>query len=71
MSSISKMQIRGISSYSPNHDETIEFYSPLTMIIGSNGCGKTTIIESLKYACTGVGRIIYYCIISISSYLVM
>ena len=55
MSSISKMQLRGIRSYSPNHDETIEFYSPLTMIIGSNGCGKTTIIESLKYACTGVG----------------
>lgn len=21
--------------------------------IGSNGCGKTTIIESLKYACSG------------------
>ena len=23
------------------------------MIVGSNGCGKTTIIESLKFACTG------------------
>lgn len=23
------------------------------MIVGANGCGKTSIIESLKYACTG------------------
>lgn len=23
------------------------------MIVGANGCGKTTIIECLKYACTG------------------
>ncbi|KAJ1410934.1 hypothetical protein B484DRAFT_336194 [Ochromonadaceae sp. CCMP2298] len=53
MSSISKMQIRGIRSFSPNEDATIEFYSPLTMIVGANGCGKTTIIESLKFACTG------------------
>eukprot|EP01032_Pedospumella_encystans_P030175 gene30175-34058_t len=53
MSSISKMQIRGIRSFSPDRDETIEFYSPLTMIVGANGCGKTTIIESLKFACTG------------------
>lgn len=53
MSSISKLQIRGIRSFSPDVDETIEFYSPLTMIVGANGCGKTTIIESLKYACTG------------------
>jgi DNA repair protein RAD50 len=53
MASISKLQIRGIRSFSPNRDETIEFYSPLTMIVGSNGCGKTTIIECLKYACTG------------------
>ena len=53
MSSIGKMQIRGIRSFSPDRDETIEFYSPLTMIVGANGCGKTTIIESLKYASTG------------------
>ncbi|CAM9975589.1 unnamed protein product, partial [Phaeothamnion confervicola] len=33
--------------------QTIEFYSPLTMIVGENGCGKTTIIECLKLACTG------------------
>lgn len=33
--------------------KTIEFYAPLTMIVGANGCGKTTVIECLKYACTG------------------
>ncbi|WVQ73482.1 hypothetical protein IAR50_003054 [Cryptococcus sp. DSM 104548] len=31
----------------------IEFYSPLTVIVGHNGSGKTTIIECLKYATTG------------------
>lgn len=53
MASISKLQIRGIRSFSPNNDETIEFYSPLTMIVGMNGCGKTTIIECLKYGFCG------------------
>lgn len=53
MAFISKMQIRGIRSFSPDRDETIEFYAPLTMIVGANGCGKTTIIESLNFACSG------------------
>lgn len=53
MASIEKMSIRGIRSFSPDRDETIEFYSPLTMIVGANGCGKTTIIEALKFICTG------------------
>ncbi|KAK4689016.1 DNA repair protein RAD50, partial [Tremellales sp. Uapishka_1] len=33
--------------------EVIEFYSPLTVIVGHNGSGKTTIIECLKYVTTG------------------
>lgn len=53
MACIEKMSLRGIRSFSPNRDETIEFYSPLTMIVGANGCGKTTVIEALKYVCTG------------------
>jgi DNA repair protein RAD50 len=53
MAAIEKLSITGIRSFSPNRDETIEFYSPLTMIVGANGCGKTTLIECLKYVCTG------------------
>ena len=53
-SSLQKLMISGVRSFDPNHDESIEFYSPLTMIVGANGCGKTTIIECLKFACTGV-----------------
>ena len=31
----------------------IQFCFPLTIIVGANGCGKTTIIEALKYSVTG------------------
>lgn len=54
MSCIEKLSIRGIRSFSPNREETIEFLHPLTVIVGENGCGKTTIIECLKYNCTGI-----------------
>ena len=55
MSSIEKMTIQGIRSYGPRDQDTqlIEFFSPVTLIVGQNGCGKTTIIEALKYATTG------------------
>lgn len=53
MSSIEKLSIRGIRSFSPHTQNVIEFYSPLTIIVGNNGAGKTTIIECLKYATTG------------------
>jgi DNA repair protein RAD50 len=53
MASINKLSIRGIRAFSPERDETIQFYSPLTMIVGSNGCGKTTIVECLKFLSTG------------------
>ena len=35
------------------NNETIQFFSPLTLIVGHNGSGKTTVIECLKYATTG------------------
>lgn len=54
MSSIDKLSIQGIRSFSPEKSETIAFGSPLTLICGQNGCGKTTIIECLKYATTGM-----------------
>ena len=54
MASISKLSIRGVRSFSPEDEEqVIAFCFPLTIIVGANGCGKTTIIECLKYAVTG------------------
>jgi energy-coupling factor transporter ATP-binding protein EcfA2 len=54
MAHLKKLAIRGVRSFSPDDEQTMEFQTPLTMIVGHNGCGKTTIIECLKYACTGV-----------------
>ena len=53
MSSIEKLSFLGIRSFSPEEQSIIEFYTPLTIIVGHNGAGKTTIIECLKYATTG------------------
>ncbi|BFZ57441.1 DNA repair protein rad50 [Savitreella phatthalungensis] len=53
MSSIDKLAIKGIRSFDNNQTETIQFFSPLTLIVGHNGSGKTTIIECLKYVTTG------------------
>lgn len=53
MSSLYKLSISGVRSFSPKDHETIQFGAPLTLICGQNGCGKTTIIECLKYATTG------------------
>jgi DNA repair protein RAD50 len=53
MSSIDKLSIRGIRSFSPWEEQKIEFFKPLTLILGQNGAGKTTIIESLRAMCAG------------------
>eukprot|EP00002_Diphylleia_rotans_P020999 TRINITY_DN4082_c0_g1_i3.p1 TRINITY_DN4082_c0_g1~~TRINITY_DN4082_c0_g1_i3.p1 ORF type:complete len:1299 (-),score=342.01 TRINITY_DN4082_c0_g1_i3:46-3942(-) len=53
MATIDKLMIRGVRSYSPDEANVIEFFRPLTLISGANGSGKTTIIECLRYACTG------------------
>ncbi|KAJ3065812.1 DNA repair protein rad50 [Podochytrium sp. JEL0797] len=53
MSEIEKLLISGIRSFGPDHAGVIEFYTPLTLIVGHNGAGKTTIIESLKFATMG------------------
>jgi len=44
MAKIEKMKILGIRSYSPEEGSVIEFPSPLTLIVGQNGCGKTVSI---------------------------
>ena len=52
MASLDKLAIRGIRSFDDKHVSVIEF-TPVTVIVGHNGSGKTTIIECLKYATTG------------------
>lgn len=53
MSSLYKLSVSGVRAFSPKDQETIQFGLPLTLICGQNGCGKTTVIEALKYATTG------------------
>ncbi|KAG0143588.1 hypothetical protein CROQUDRAFT_109076 [Cronartium quercuum f. sp. fusiforme G11] len=53
MSTIDKIAIRGIRSFDHEKMAVMQFYSPLTVIVGHNGSGKTTIIECLKYITTG------------------
>ncbi|XP_037076450.1 LOW QUALITY PROTEIN: DNA repair protein RAD50-like [Pollicipes pollicipes] len=55
MSSLDGVMIQGIRSFGPKDVDRghLKFLSPLTLILGENGCGKTTIIETLKYATTG------------------
>lgn len=54
MSKIDKLQIMGIRSFDNQKGEMIKFFSPLTLVVGSNGSGKTTIVECLKYVTTGM-----------------
>ena len=54
MSRIDKLAILGVRSFDNQRSETIQFFSPLTLVVGYNGSGKTTIIECLKYATTGL-----------------
>ncbi|CAK3759758.1 related to DNA repair RAD50, ABC-type ATPase SMC superfamily [Lecanosticta acicola] len=54
MSKIDKLSILGVRSFDHQLAMNIQFHAPLTLIVGSNGSGKTTIIECLKYATCGV-----------------
>ena len=53
MSTLDKLAIRGIRSFDDKSLSIIQFRPPVTVIVGHNGSGKTTIIECLKYATTG------------------
>jgi len=53
MASIERLSIQGIRSFDPRNAQTIEFLKPLTIIVGPNGSGKTTIVECLRFATIG------------------
>jgi len=53
MTTILKLGIQGIRSFDHEHMEIIDFETPVTLIVGPNGSGKTTIIECLKMASCG------------------
>eukprot|EP01083_Nonionella_stella_P039643 107799_1 len=53
MTTLEKLQLQGVRSYDPLNPCTLKFFKPLTIIVGRNGSGKTTIIEALKFVCTG------------------
>lgn len=50
-----KLHISGLRSFGcgDNEGQSVKFSTPLTVLLGPNGSGKTTIIEALKFACTG------------------
>lgn len=52
MALLHSLEICGVRSFSPESKETISFNTPVTLFLGQNGCGKTTIIESIRYALT-------------------
>ncbi|XP_053973732.1 DNA repair protein RAD50 [Hylaeus volcanicus] len=54
MSRVRRLSIRGIRNFGDDNEEAnIRFSRPLTLILGQNGTGKTTIIEALKFATCG------------------
>lgn len=55
MSRIERMSILGVRSFGveDKDKQVILFLSPLTVLVGGNGAGKTTIIECLKYVTSG------------------
>lgn len=46
MALIESMKIVGIRSFGPDHPQKIEFFTPVTLILGTNGTGKTVSCSS-------------------------
>lgn len=56
MAALNKLAIRGIRSFDDKQISVIEFFSPVTVIVGHNGSGKTvcpefpaTLLKSLNF----------------------
>ena len=52
MTELKRLEISGIRIFKEDDPQIIDF-EPLTLIVGANGTGKSTIIESLKFATIG------------------
>lgn len=53
MTTIDRLGLRGVRSYGTDEETFIKFFKPLTIILGRNGSGKSSIIEAVKMATTG------------------
>lgn len=53
MTTIDRLGLFGIRSYGTEEEIVIKFFKPLTIILGRNGSGKSTVIEAVKMATTG------------------
>ena len=54
MSTLKRLGLAGFRSYGIEEMEKIDFNVPLTLILGKNGSGKSTILEVLWYLITGI-----------------
>ncbi|XP_028144824.1 DNA repair protein RAD50 [Diabrotica virgifera virgifera] len=53
MALLQSLQISGIRNFSPDNHQTVYFDTPVVLFQGPNGSGKTTILETIRFALTG------------------
>lgn len=62
MTTVDKLLVQGIRSFGPHKRNVIDFYTPLTLIVGQNGAGKTvsTLLSRVAVLCP----LCFYCRLS-------
>ena len=61
MSSVEKLLIQGVRSFSPEQHQVIDFTSsPLTLIVGPNGSGKTARISVFPVAHSSLEAALFF-----------